>query len=298
VSDPAAFPLPQNLVESSQRDTFPDRREWVAELPATVERLVERWSLDVGAPFQPGGECSWVAPARDGSGQDLVLKVGWRHPEARDEAAGLARWAGDGAVLLHAADSFDDTSALLLERCRPGTTLGTLVAEPEQDVIVAGLLLRLWQAPEEGHGFRSLREMCDQWADEFDEKFAARAPAYLDSGLARAGMELFRELPVGADREVLLCTDLHAGNILAAEREPWLLIDPKPYVGDPAYDPLQHMLNCEERLVNDPLGFARRLADLLDLDVDRLLTWLFARCVQESIDRPVLAQVARQLAPR
>jgi streptomycin 6-kinase len=58
------------------------------------------------------------------------------------------------------------------------------------------------------------------------------------------------------------------------------------------------MLNCEQRLVDDASGFARRMARLVDLDADRLTTWLFARCVQESIDRPVLAQVARQLAPR
>jgi hypothetical protein len=51
---------------------------------------------------------------------------------------------------------------------------------------------------------------------------------------------------------VLLCTDLHGDNILAAQRELWLVIDPKPYVGDPAYDLLQHMLNCEDRLAAAP----------------------------------------------
>ena len=96
---------------------------------------------------------------------------------------------------------------------------------------------------------------------------------------------------------MLLCTDLHADNVLAAEREPWLVIDPKPYVGDPTYDPLQHLLNCENRLLADPRGLARRMADLLDLDGERLLLWLFARCVQESPDWPVLGEVARRVAP-
>jgi len=119
----------------------------------------------------------------------------------------------------------------------------------------------------------------------------------LDPGLARAGIALFRELPATADTRVLLCTDLHAGNVLAAAREPWLAIDPKPHVGDPAYDPLQHMLNCEERLHADPRGLARRMAALLDLDPDRVLSWLFARCVQESAEWPALADVARTIAP-
>jgi streptomycin 6-kinase len=55
-----------------------------------------------------------------------------------------------------------------------------------------------------------------------------------------------------AERNVMLCTDLDAGNVLAAQREPWLVIDPKPYAGDPTYDVLQHMLNCDRRLAADP----------------------------------------------
>jgi streptomycin 6-kinase len=96
---------------------------------------------------------------------------------------------------------------------------------------------------------------------------------------------------------VLLCTDLHSGNVLAAQREPWLAIDPKPYVGDPTYDPLQHRLNFPDRLALHATGLAARMADLLDLDAERLRQWLFARCVQESIDQPELFPVVNSLAP-
>lgn len=94
----------------------------------------------------------------------------------------------------------------------------------------------------------------------------ARGLDQLDPGLARAGIELFRHLPGTAGRSVLLCTDLHHDNVLAAAREPWLVIDPKPYVGDPAYDLLQQMLNFPDRLAADPAGFADRMAGLLGLD--------------------------------
>jgi streptomycin 6-kinase len=91
-----------------------------------------------------------------------------------------------------------------------------------------------------------LAEMCAAWAEEFEQEYAAAGAAdRIDPGLARAGIALFRALPETAGSQVLLCTDLHGGNILAAQRAPWLVIDPKPYVGDPAYDVLQHMLNCE-----------------------------------------------------
>ena len=108
---------------------------------------------------------------------------------------------------------------------------------------------------------------------------------------------MFRGLPSTAGRSVLLCTDLHPENVLAATREPWLVIDPKPYLGDPTYDPLQHMLNFPDRLAADPAGFARRMADLLGLDVERLRLWLFARCMQESVDQPYLRSTATALAP-
>lgn len=194
----------------------------------------------MGAPFQPGGQTAWVAPVRDADGTEMVLKVGWRHPEALHEAEGLRAWGGNGAVRLLTARELEDTVALLLEACRPGTPLASH-PEEEQDIVVAGLLRRLWIVPEPGHPFRSLQAMCDHWADEFEVKVAARGST-LDSGLAREGIALFRSLCSTADREVLLCTDLHAENVLAAEREPWLIIDPKPYVGDPTYDPLQHPL--------------------------------------------------------
>ena len=96
---------------------------------------------------------------------------------------------------------------------------------------------------------------------------------------------------------MLLCTDLHGDNILAAQRAPWLVIDPKPYVGDPAYDVLQHMLNCEDRLAADPAALATRMAELTEVDAGRVRLWLFARSVQESIGSPLMCQVAGQLAP-
>ncbi|MGI8751176.1 MAG: aminoglycoside phosphotransferase family protein [Acidimicrobiales bacterium] len=104
------------------------------------------WSIHVGEPFQPGGQTAWVAPATRHR-EDLVLKVLWRHPEAEHEADGLRIWDGDGAVRLHAATEVDvQTTALLLERCRPGTTLEAR-PELEQDLVVAGLLRRLWTQP-------------------------------------------------------------------------------------------------------------------------------------------------------
>ena len=294
------FELPATLVQAVAGDLArgdDDRRPWLAGLPSMVAALADRWSLTVGRPFQPGGNVAWVAPASRESGEQVVLKVGWRHDEGAFEAAGLQAWDGRGAVRLLEVHETNDTTALLLEACEPGDTLSTL--EPlEQDLVAGRTLQRLWIEPAVGHPFPTLTSMCRGWADGFDRTYAALDPGQrLDPGLARAGIEAFRELPTTADRTVLLCTDLHPGNILAAQREPWLMIDPKPHVGDPTYDGLQYMLNFPERLQADAPGFVARMADVLGLDRARLQLWLFARCVQESPDWPDLAATAIALAP-
>ncbi len=289
---PDELALPVNLVAAAECD---GRQNWLTTLWKTIEHLETAWSIRLGAPFQPGGQTAWVAPTV-GDDENLVVKVLWRHSEAKHEADGLRVLDGRGAVRLHAAEEVDaETIALLLERCRPGTALKAR-PEPEQDLVIAGLLQQMWTEPPVGHRFRTLQSMCELWADEFEEQ-AGDGRSRLDPGLAREGIALFRQLPANAERDVLLCTDLHADNVLAAEREPWLVIDPKPYVGDPTYDAIQHMLNCDARLHVDPHALVRRMADLLGLDPERLGLWLFARCVQESPEWPTLTGVAEQMAP-
>jgi streptomycin 6-kinase len=229
-------------------------------------------------------------------------------------------------------------SVLLMERVRPGATLARSgLAPAQEDEAVADLLTRLWipadalpdapgvpgvpdaasvlGAPDDPgapdaltpstappHGFRPLAHMCAWWADEAAGRLA-RDPRGLPSGLVRRGLDLFRALPRDSGvAEVLLATDLHHHNVLAAGDEgplragSWRVIDPKPYVGDPHYDLLQHMLNDEHRLIEDPVGFSDRMARLTGLDPERAARWLLARCVQEAPGSDAAARAALCLA--
>jgi streptomycin 6-kinase len=289
--------IPRLLRDAVAGDERHDRarRDWLAALPDVVATLRAEWGLKLGDAYEPGGQCSWVAPVIWPEG--LVLKVGWRHREAEREAEALRLWDGDGAVRCLAERVLEDTIALLLERCDPGQPLQAAVAEAEQDLVIARLMRRVWKhQPSPGHPFESLHAMCDDWADSFELACAAERHD-LDPGLGRAAIELLRELPESADRGVLLCTDLHAENVLSAQREPWLVIDPKPFIGDPAYDPVQHMLNCDQRLAEDPVGLAERMASLLDLEPERVRLWLFARCTQESLWDLTMREPAHRLRP-
>ncbi|WP_162605241.1 aminoglycoside phosphotransferase family protein [Jiangella ureilytica] len=293
-----AFRLPALLARAADRGLEPGLTTWAADtLPSMVPALVERWGLTMGAPYEPGGQCSWVAPGTTPSGDAVVLKVTWRHPEAEHEADGLRFWNGDGVVRLHDEVATDDTRALLLERCTPGTWLKDSMPPQDQDVMLAGMLRRLWRRPPDGHPFPSLASMCDHWARDYESRADAVADRRgWDRGLLSEGVALYRELPRTSDDDVLLCTDLHPENVLAAQREPWLVVDPKPHVGDRTYDATQHMFNMD-RLHTDPGALSDRMAALLDLDPERLRLWLFARCVQEAPEWDGMYEVAAQLAP-
>jgi streptomycin 6-kinase len=284
------FVIPDDLTRAAAQQ---GRGDWLAGLPALVAQVAADWQIGVGDPFLPGGATAWVAPARDHAGRDLVLKVCWRHPEAAHEADGLRTWAGAGAIRLQRAGELAEATVLLLERCRPGTLLRALPAQ-EHDLVVASLLRCLWIKPPPGHRFRPLSDMCDYWASRYEQRTPAERSC-LEAQVAEEGIRLLRDLPRSGDDALLLHTDLHAGNVLAAEREPWLAIDPKPYAGDPAYDVTQHIFNGVFIEGADAGVLASRMARLLDLDLDRILRWLFARAVEASPYWAGMADLARTL---
>lgn len=256
----------------------PDRAEWLARLPDVLADLERRWSLRVGNPFD-GDEvsCSWVAPVHLKDGATAVLKIAMPHMEGAGEIEGLRFWNGDPTVQLLQAD--DDLGAMLLERCEPGTSLRAL-PEAAQNVVIARLLHRLWRPPGAQHVFRPLSQMIGYWSDET----VAQRDQWPDPSLVSEGLRLFAELARSTPADVLLATDLHAGNVLRAGREPWLVIDPKPFVGDRAYDATQHLMNCKARLRSHPDLTIRSFADLLGLDTERIRLWMFARVAAEPRD--------------
>lgn len=279
--------VPKQLLDNCRKR--PERIAWLEQLPGLAAELCERWSLSLGPPFEEA-TAAWVAPVV--SRRTAVLKLAMPHMEAEHEIAGLRYWSGDGAVrLLDADDAFN---ALLIERCEPGTVLRR---EPEsvQDTIIAGLLKRLWRRPQRPHPFRPLSDMTAHW----EREVRAQVERWPDRGLVEAGLRVFETLSHSATEPVLLATDLHAGNVLRARREPWLFIDPKPFVGDRCYDATQHLFNCSDRLRADPSGTIGRFADLLNVDSERVRLWVFARAAIEPTGwtDPAEQALARALAP-
>jgi streptomycin 6-kinase len=156
-----ALHIPPQLAASCLGN--PARMAWLEGLPRVLADLTRRWALVVGPPFvDTEGTCSWAAPVRLSGGGDAVLKLAMPHMEGEQEIAGLRYWAGEPTA--HLLDADESQHALLLERCIPGTPLRTL-PEPEQDVVLAEILPRLWH-PRAGRPRRAFafRPLCDMLA--------------------------------------------------------------------------------------------------------------------------------------
>jgi streptomycin 6-kinase len=241
---------------------FDEGREWLDRLPRLLEECREQWSLELGKPFEYA-YASLAVPAGD-----AVLKIQFPDRESEHEAEALDRWDGDGAVRLLAYDP--ERRALLLERCRPGTPLKTHPPEAALDVVIE-LLPRLWRPA--ASPFRPLVDEAAWWLADLEARWE-RGGRPFERRLLDAGLEALRELPPTQGEQVLVNQDLHADNVLAAEREPWLLIDPKPLSGEREFGLAPVIrggeLGDDERSVRRRLN---RLTSELGVDRERARAW-------------------------
>jgi streptomycin 6-kinase len=260
-------------------------RQWLAQLPGQVAGYLERWRLTPERVLAAGGQISMIVLVRAEDGAPAVLKVGMVNRETAQEHAALARWGGRGAVRLLRADP--ENGALLLERLQADVSLRSL-AEPRAMLEAEAVLQRLWVPPGDVHPFTSVAghtgHLARMLRERRDREWAAAARPLVDEALA-----LRDGLLAGTPEEVLLHGDYHHGNVLAGERMAWLAIDPKPLVGERAYDLAWLARDRLSTLAAQPgsRSAARRrvakLASALDVDPERLRGWALFRSVEAGV---------------
>ena len=253
-------------------------RTWLDGLPAAVEACVERWELVLGAPFATAFT-SLAMPATLPDGAEAVLKISFPDRESEHEALALESWKGDGAIRL--LDHDPALSALLVERCIPGTPLSNMPQDAALDV-VAGLLRRLW-IPAASPPFRALSDEAAWWTAHLRKNWILAGRPF-EEQLLDAALDAMRVLPGSQGEPVLLHQDLHGDNVLRAEREPWLVIDPKPLVGEREFGLAPIVRSFEFGHGREELR--RRLDHLtsnLGVDRERARLWCVAQTVAWSI---------------
>jgi streptomycin 6-kinase len=284
--------LPDAFIKT-QREVFgPAGEAFVRDLPDLLASAAARWGLTVLPPFSLS--FNYVAPVLLPDGSPAVLKAGvTTNGELHNELAALRAWDGLGAARLLASDPA--AGLLLIERAMPGRELADLLlpysglhgAGPARDDeatrIAAGVMRRLWRPAPAEYAFPTLQKWTaglGRLRPTFD---GGTGP--FPAGLVARAEGLFAELLASQGQPVLLHGDLHHWNILAAEREPWLAIDPKGLVGECEYEVAALLYNPTPILTDWPdlaRVLRRRIAvlsEMLGFDPQRLAAWTCAQAV-------------------
>jgi streptomycin 6-kinase len=276
----AAMKVPEPFAAdiSARRGTA--GRAWLRRLPDIVTGLCADWDLTPdGPPWW--GYLAIVLPVTSPDGRPAVLKVSWPGPDQAPEAPTLAAWNGDGAVRLLRHDP--DRWALLLERLDADRDL---TGEPIDRAVqtIGCLLVRLHSAavPRE---IPPLAAMATRWVHELPRLWPAADPPWptrVCAEVVATCEELGNDSPTR-----LLHADLHFENVLAADREPWLAIDPKGLAGDPGFEAWSVLWNRVGEYAG-PRDVGRRLdawCEAAQIDRDRARAWARVRTVTDAIDR-------------
>lgn len=265
--------------ESAWLDTAP----WgitprVAErLRATATEVAREWGVPLGDRIV-AGRFSFVAFA----GDDAVLKVvPVEDDEADHEADALALLAGEGAVRLLRHDPA--RRAILVERARPGFDASGL-SEYEAMRVAVGAAKRFWRPAARGHPFRWIGDHVPRWLASAGDHY-----------LVRQAKEIYASME--PSDTTLVHGDFHHHNLLS-HGDRWVVIDPKPMVGEPEFDvptllwnPIGHLPTKES-----VEGWIAAFADA-GLDANLLRKWAIVRGTYQGLplSRGLTAETSPQL---
>jgi streptomycin 6-kinase len=266
------YPIPDSFARHMVELAAEAGAAWVRELPAFLEDMAQRWSLTLLPPYDLS--YNYVAPAVRADGSKAVLKVGMTNPELLSEIAALQLYDGQGMVRLLAAEP--EKGVMLLERIEPGTPLVNL--DDEQATSIAAQVMRqLWRPLPPDHPFGTVAD----WAaglQRLRAEFGGGTGPF-PRHLVEMAESLFAQLLASMAEPVLLHGDLHHWNILSAERQPWLALDPKGIVGEPAYEVGALLRNPDLMPRQVQKRRVDQLAAELGFDRERILGWGFAQAV-------------------
>ena len=273
--------IPEAFIRTIEGGWGQAGRDWLERLPGLVELCAQRWSLSVEGTF---AELSYnyVLRVRRADGSRAVLKLGVPEVELSSEMAALQFYAGRGCACLYESNA--ELGALLIERLEPGEMLASLEDDDRATLIAAGVMERLWRpATADWQGSLSVAGWARGLQRLRDQFGGGSGP--LPEALVGRAEGLFGELLASAGEPYLLHGDLHHFNILRAQREAWLAIDPKGVLGEPAYELGAFLYNPQPDFPwRSDLGkvLARRVALLcerLGLDRQRVLGYGVAQAV-------------------
>ena len=256
-------------------------RAWLDRLPTLLAICEERWDLTLGAPFS-NLSFNYVAPARRADGTHVIVKMGLTD-EFPSQPEALRHFDGHGMAQLLAYD--EQNNAMLLESLRPGRSLRTVASDEVAISAAVDVMRQLWRPlPPQHYPFPTVSD----WGAGFGrirDLYAGGIGPFPSAAMFDRAERLYAELSASMAEPVLLHGDLHQDNILSAEREPWLAVDPKGVIGEPAYETGAILRNFWPDILSipDPKSLMKRRIDQLAAELgferERIYAWSFAQAV-------------------
>lgn len=257
-----------------------DWKTWLAGLPGRIDDVLGEWELTVDGTAMHGF-AALAIPVVERDGRAAILRFSWPHDEQQHEHLGLQAWHGNGAVLMYRADP--TRAVMLLERLHQRDLNSVEIIEACE--VVAGFYPRLHVAalPQ----LRTLSSYIRRWTDNLAGlPVDAPVPRRLVEQAVALGRDFVADPRTDA---VMIHGDLHYENVLAADREPWLVIDPKPMAGDGHYEVAALLWNRWDEVVatGDVRTAVRRrfhtVVDTAGLDEDRARDWVVVRMLHNAL---------------
>ncbi len=279
MSDKFKNSLPSELVTHVTEMCGTKGEVWFAQLPTTIAELERRWKIRVGNVF-PGIEYNFVAESEDVHGLPLVIKIAppFETVEIHGEAKFLRVTCGEGAVNLIAEDRV--RKAILIERALPGKALHEeFTSTPEECIQPAiDVLKRILSPPP--------ADMTDVVTlDSWFHNFLRYKQTNFPPKKAEKALEIYDRLSKQTDKTFYIHGDYHPGNVVTADREQFLAIDPKGIVGHVGYDIAVFLINLERwqrgtECVGALLNYAvEQFALAFDLTEGEVREWVYAHMV-------------------
>ncbi|MFF2329226.1 MULTISPECIES: aminoglycoside phosphotransferase family protein [unclassified Streptomyces] len=272
--------IPSELIDTQSTYNGAAGRAFLAALPGRAAAFLERWGLRRDGEALCG-VCALVLPVvRVADGRRAALKIQPVDEETAGEPVALRVWGEADAGAVELLDHDPATGTLLLERLDGRRSLMGMADEREAVRILAGLLAGLSsvRAPEDS-GLRGLGDMAARMLEAAAGAVAALTDAEERRLLADCAAAV-REV-AGEPGDRLLHWDLHYGNVLADGEGRWVVIDPKPLVGDPAFELLPALVNRFDAAA------VRWRFDLMTetpgLDRERARAWTLGRILQNGL---------------
>ena len=255
-------------------------RVWLEHLPTRLASYEHRWHMTIGSPM-PNLTFNYVASAVLAGGTEAMVKTGLTD-EFPSQPEALRHFAGHGMVRLLAYD--EQENIMLMERLKPGLSLRTMRDDEAAISIAVQVMRQLWRPlPQQHYPFPTIHD----WGQGFARlrKLYNGGTGPIPTAMFEKGERLFEEMSASSRGDVLLHGDLHQDNILSAERESWLAVDPKGVIGEPAYETGALLRNFWPDILNvtNPTSLITRRIDRLSSELgferERIYNRGFAQAV-------------------